>query len=236
MLPCLYLSKEGTRLFEQTDNKANAISFLRESFLRGENRYVQHIAMGTSAIVVKKNLLEEIGFFDESFEGHGGEDFELLHRIASKCPHSIRNTDYYINEVKQFVGDYVGFRKYFAFYSMEYIWTDLLMVHKWHPRPLLNMFYMKKKQNHDFLVERMKYYDEKYKEDIWVSNKPIPDLNDTLKAICKKNGSECVGFFRYGEKNVRTYGGLDSKVRKLLLDPKKFFADMKLIKYIVNKV
>ena len=194
------------------------------------------MALNTSLIVLKKEYFYKIGKFDESFYGHGGEDFEFLHRLVSFNPHCIKNKDYYINEVSQFPAQYKGFRNYMAYYSLEYFFSDLLLIHRWHPRSLFNKFYMKKVKNHNLLVTRMEAYDNNpiIKSKIWQSQNKCEDLTVYILELQKQynyDPEKYFGLFRYRD-NVKLNKPISNKLRKLIINPKKFFEDMKLLKFI----
>jgi predicted glycosyltransferase involved in capsule biosynthesis len=236
MLPCLYLTKKGTIFFEDSKNKLEAINVLRKSLLEGDNLYVDRLALNTSLIVLKKEYFYEVGKFDESFYGHGGEDFEFLHRLVSFNPHSIKNDDYYVNEVSQFPARYKGFRKYMAYYSFEYFFTDLLIVHRWHKRSLFNNFYMKKVKNHNMLVLKMKEHDNNpsLKGKIWFKENKQLEYDKYILFLLKKynfNPNKYFGLFKY-KNDIKLKRPLSNKVRKLIINPKKFFEDMKIIKFL----
>ena len=233
MIPCLYLSKNGTSFFESEKDKQDSINTMKESFLLGDNSYVERVAINTSLIVVRKKHFLEIGGFDESFAGHGGEDFELLHRLASFYPHSKRSksSEYYEDVVSQFICDYKGFRQYLAYYSLEYLFSNLLIVHKWHPRPLTNMFYFRRVKNEQLLLSKMKEHDQNktFKKYIWTSEKVQLSYIDFIKSTLLANNydhKKYIGLCRFKE-DVVVKRPISAKVRKLLTRPKQFFQDMK---------
>jgi glycosyltransferase involved in cell wall biosynthesis len=61
MLPCLYLTEEGTKLFENSNNKIEVIDKLRDSLMLGKNDLVSRLAVNTSAIVLEKDYFESVG-------------------------------------------------------------------------------------------------------------------------------------------------------------------------------
>lgn len=233
MIPCLYLSREGTAYYETANSKQESIDIMRESFLLGENSYVERVAINTSLIVVRKTHFLDIAGFDESFAGHGGEDFELLHRLASFYPHSKRSKkdEYYKDVISQFICDYQGFRQYLAYYSLEYLFSNLLIVHKWHPRPLTNMFYFTRVKNEQLLLNKMIEHDENEKLNklIWVSDKNSLPYSDFIKSILSLkdyDSEQYIGLCRF-KKDVVIKRPVSAKIRKLLTRPKQFFQDMK---------
>lgn len=232
MIPCLYLTKEGTLYYNERMDKLNTVRTMRESFLLGENKYVERTAINTSLVITRKAHFLEIGQFDENFSGHGGEDFELLHRLASFFPHSKRSNsdEYYTDIVAQFIIDYQGFRQYLAYYSLEYLFTDLLIIHRWHKRPLFNSFYWKRVKNEELLYKKMKNHDKnkKLQKMIWNSNNQLTEYTIYIKNILDLHNyydDKYCGLYKF-KNNVKMKRPLGAKVRKLITRPKQFFKDI----------
>ena len=229
MLPCLYLSEYGTEKWINSQDKLKTLYLYRESYLKGEIEFVLRLALNTSLIVLSTSLFYKVGKFQENFYGHGGEDFEFLHRLVSYSPHSMKEEDYYSNVVEQFPAHYIGFRKYMAIYALEYFFTDLLTVHKWHERSLGNIFYMKKNKNYKLLIEMMKLHDNNPKvyNYIWQNtSKPI-ELALFINELQVQYGYDPLtykGMFQF-KKNVKLKSSFGAKIRKLFLQPRMFFKD-----------
>lgn len=223
LLPFLYLSKKGTKVFDNYKN----LNTLKESYLKGSRELVESISLNSSAMVIKKTYLEKIGLFDISFKGHGGEDFELIHRLIANNPHSKQPDDYYINETSNIISKLKGFRKYMAYYTLPLFFEDLFLVHRWHDRPLFNNFYLKKLNNQDLLVSKMKEYDEK-NDNIWKEEKELLEFELYLKQLCKKYiVKHSIGLYFCDKKYKKNK--VTSKLRKLISNPKKFFKDINLL-------
>jgi len=232
MIPCLYLSDKGTNIFKKSENKQAMIEKLRESLLLGENTLVLRLALNTSSILLKKDYFFEIGMFSDDFKGHGGEDFELLHRLATLNPHSKKEDDYYIDEVNQFPYEYKGFRKYLIVYSLPYLFTNLLVVHLWHSRPLFNKFYFNRIKNETLLLDKMKKFDELnyFKNNVlWNVEKDFIDVKLMMNVLLKENGyidEKFIGLKRYSNKVIIVKNPIGNKIRKLITRPRQFFIDM----------
>lgn len=223
LLPFLYLSKKGTVKFEKNKN----LNILKESYLKGSRELVENISLNSSAMIIKKSYLEKIGLFNEGFEGHGGEDYELIHRLIVNNPHSKKPDDYYTNETSDVIANLKGFRKYMAYYTLPLFFEELFLVHRWHDRPLFNNFYFKKSNNQDLLVSKMKEYDSKNKN-IWKAEKEF-HFDSYLKNLCKKyNVQNSIGLYVYDKNNKKS--NFKSKLRKLINRPREFFKDIKIRK------
>ncbi|WP_273213152.1 galactosyltransferase-related protein [Helicobacter rodentium] len=226
-LPFLYLTREGTMFFEQTRDSAT----LQRSFLKGENHLVESISANSSAIIIEKKYFESLGGFREDFLGHGGEDFEFLHRLAALSPHSQKPQDYYTDVRHQFLGDAKGFRKYLSFYSLPYFFKGLVLLHRWHSRALTNAFYFRRKPNEQLLLESMRRFDAQNVG--WQSQKPMQNLRDFILSLMNQFGyplEDYPGFFELGKGVKPIKKPLSGKIRKLLTRPKEFFGDSALLK------
>ncbi|CAM2794867.1 glycosyltransferase [Helicobacter burdigaliensis] len=228
-LPFLYLTKKGSHFLISTNNT----TALKQSFLKGENHLIESFAANGSAILLKKEIFLKLGGFKENFLGHGGEDFDFLHRLFAHYPHSAQNTDYYFNQTSQFVANLKGFRNYMARYSLPYFFDNLFLLHLWHPRPFSNPFYFRKESNKILLLESMQNFD-KCNTNIWASTKKLPSIEDFILQLAQEHGyskDQCIGFFSYGKGIKPPKKPLGNKLRKLFLNPKSFLQDSKIFKF-----
>lgn len=222
LLPFLYLSKKGTKEFEKNKN----LEILKISYLKGSNELVESISLNSSAMAVKKSYLESVGLFNTEFKGHGGEDFELIHRLIANNPIAKKPNDYYINETSSIVANLKGFRKYMAYYTLPLFFEDLILIHRWHDRPLFNKFYLKKSKNQTQLVKLMQKYDRE--NNVWLEQKEALEFNEFIKRLLKKHSYDSNiynGMFKINRKNK----SLKNKIRKLMTNPKKFIKDWALL-------
>lgn len=222
LLPFLYLSKKGTQEFEKNKN----LNTLKESYLKGSRELVEDISLNSSAMIIKKSYLEKIGLFNEEFKGHGGEDYELIHRLIANNPHSKKPDDYYINETSNTIANLKGFRKYMAYYTLPLFFEDLILIHRWHDRPLFSKFYFKKSKNQTQLIKLMQKYDRE--NSVWYEQKEALNFNDFIKILLQKHSYDLNvynGMFKINRKNK----SLKNKIRKLITNPKKFIQDWALL-------
>ena len=98
-----------------------------DNYLFGKFRGVKNVNINTplnykffvfSNTIIKRNVLNEIGFFDESLFKYGGEDTELSLRISKKYPNGLRKLEkassYHITQksVDQYLNDMFIYGKY----------------------------------------------------------------------------------------------------------------------------
>ena len=229
MYPCLYLTKEETERFD------GDFQGCLESFLRGENHRVEGIALASSCLLLNREWFLQLGGFDEQFVGHGGEDLELIDRLTRHYPIGPRPDDYALNIKAQHPGDYQGFRRYFSYYALPHLFAGRFLVHQWHPRPLTHPYH-KRRANNDQLLEQMLARSEAERGPLKGPVVPcndlggeLPDFREWMIRLQEEAGypvSEYPGLLRWQE-GVQRKRPLWRKLRKLYLNPRAFFADMR---------
>ncbi|HHQ4609749.1 TPA: galactosyltransferase-related protein [Aeromonas veronii] len=229
MYPCLYLTKEETESFD------GDFQGCLESFLRGENHRVEGIALASSCLLMNREWFLQLGGFDEQFVGHGGEDLELIDRLTRHYPIGPRPDDYALNIKAQHPGDYQGFRRYFSYYALPHLFAGRFLVHQWHPRPLTHPYH-KRRANNDQLLEQMLTRSEAERGPLKGPVVPcndlggeLPDFREWMIRLQEEAGypvSEFPGLLRWQE-GVQRKRPLWRKLRKLYLNPRAFFADMR---------
>jgi len=229
MYPCLYLTKEETERFD------GDFQGCLDSFLRGENHRVEGIALASSCLLMNREWFLQLGGFDEQFVGHGGEDLELIDRLTRHYPIGPRPDDYALNIKAQHPGDYQGFRRYFSYYALPHLFAGRFLVHQWHPRPLTHPYH-KRRANNDQLLEQMLARSEAERGPLKGPVVPcndlggeLPDFREWMIRLQEEAGypvSEYPGLLRWQE-GVQRKRPLWRKLRKLYLNPRAFFADMR---------
>lgn len=136
-LPGAYMTEDFTRRYLELfagGEAAFADTLLHDGVMRDDRTVYQNHTYAISAIVASRYHLLAIGGHDKSFVGHGAEDFELLHRLASYGPKGPRTGNYYLNTRRNAILRYEGFRAYFALYGIDVFQRGLQMAHLWHPQ------------------------------------------------------------------------------------------------------
>ena len=158
MAPCLYLSEQGTARLRFVGAPVDLSPHLA-SALGGDNAMVDHFAVSTSTVVVAAAHFRRLGGNRAEYAGHGCEDFDMLHRLASYSPRGRRPADYYVDQRTRFPGDYQGFRAYFLQYALPHVFGDLLTAHLWHPRPIHRRYFRQREHNEALLQAKMREHD-----------------------------------------------------------------------------
>lgn len=128
--PCVYLTKEGTKLFLKGNQVSNVYSWLKDFRVR----YVQHLAIPSSIVFLPRAIVNAIGGFDENYVGHGYEDFDFLIRVEefiSGKKYSILDL---IDEPYNSPIFSIGFRHRLGMYCWDNLKAGDFFVHLWHSR------------------------------------------------------------------------------------------------------
>lgn len=140
-IPVAFLTEQGTKSYIkylQSLPRSTNWAFFKEA---EQNGGVKFLVQGSSCIVVYRTYFLEIGGHDESYDGHGAEDFELLHRLSSNYLIAKRPVDYPINTGSGKITEYRGFRAFFALYGQDCLTSGCVLVHLFHPKRKTSGYY-----------------------------------------------------------------------------------------------
>ncbi|MEW9617690.1 tetratricopeptide repeat protein [Shinella sp. S4-D37] len=161
-LPGAYLTEDFTQryleLFAEGE-AAFADTLLHDGVMRRDRTIFENHTYAISAIVASRYHLLAVGGHDKSFVGHGAEDFELLHRLASYTPRGPKTGNYHLNLRKNSILRYEGFRAYFALYGIDVFQRGLQVAHLWHPRRLDTSYVAPMTENQERVSQAMADYD-----------------------------------------------------------------------------
>lgn len=193
-LPIAFLTFEGTQEYNRlitSQNEFNSDDIFYKNIIRSNKHLVQFMAYTGSTIVVNRLHFLALGGTSREFHGHGGEDYDIKHRLAAYNPIGQRPLDYYLNTKDNQTNQYVGFRAYFALYGIEALYSGLYMVHLWHPKrepknsqPVNRPSYNQTERNFALLKSLMKRFDETGEQP-----SPLPILNSPERTLilCRPN-------------------------------------------------
>lgn len=134
-VPVLFLTETGTTAwFERTGEGRAFIESADIAALEDDAADIQFTAFGSSAMLVNRHHYLSLGGHDPAFSGHGAEDYDLLHRLASLAPKGPRPNDYLTDFKDNGVRNYWGFRPFFALHGLDVFLRGIHLVHLWHPR------------------------------------------------------------------------------------------------------
>lgn len=130
-VPVFFLTRLGTWAYRSAP--ARVWRALAERGAARRRWLVDRLVLGSSAILVQRRHLLALGGHDPGFVGHGGEDFDLLHRLTRHHPLGPKPPRYHLDFGSRAPLD-DGFRAYFARYGQPLLDSGLALVHQWHPR------------------------------------------------------------------------------------------------------
>jgi len=144
-IPVAFLTELGTKSYIQYLQSSPQSTNWAFYQLAEQEDGVKFLVQGSSSIVVYKTYFLEIGGHDESYDGHGAEDFELLHRLSSNYLIANRPVDYSVNTGSGKITEYRGFRAFFALYGERCAKSGCILVHLYHPKRKESGYYQHKR-------------------------------------------------------------------------------------------
>jgi predicted glycosyltransferase involved in capsule biosynthesis len=158
-VPVLFLTEEGTNEWLAASDAAKPFAGgLTVEALEADRFRIQSVAYGSSAMVVNRHHYLSVGGHDPRFTGHGAEDYDLLHRLATLAPKGPRPHDYFTDYKDNNVRQFWGFRPFFALYGLDLLPSGVHLVHLWHPRRM-EKGYFRPGRNFRLLKRVMKRFD-----------------------------------------------------------------------------
>lgn len=134
-VPVGFLTETASDEFLQDLPESKRLDFWSKGLSNLESSgHLQHFVRGSSCMVMNREDLLAIGGHDETYVGHGAEDFELLHRLGARYPIKNRPIDYSVNTGSGLIKEYRGFRAYFSLYGEQVLQEGLTFVHIHHPK------------------------------------------------------------------------------------------------------
>ena len=177
LVPCFYLSENGSNEFLEIDRKRAFYQVRRWHEYQTVGK-IDSYAPSTSVVVVNRDHYLSLGGHRKEFYGHGCEDFELIHRLAANFPKFSRPTNYYLNKGNYESIEYEGFRALFSLYGEIAMRSSLFLIHIWHPRPNKGAYHGSMHRNRKLLTDLMVSYDQDK-----IGPSPLADLNLTKKTL-----------------------------------------------------
>lgn len=225
--PCFYLSESKTKIIEKENCQNIQSTSILKHYLEGFNDEVLYLAVNTSTILVSKKHFFEIGGYNEVFQGHGYEDFELIHRLY-KYNHANKLDRDYLDDYKTpFPARYKGFRQYFAYLALPNLFKNRYTLHLWHPRPLSKKYYRRRANNFNEFIKIISK-DVNFDISPSVNNEYQKFVIKLLQSNAYDDIEKYCGFFRLNDYSFsnQKHSSFPRKMRKFVLNPQLFFKDM----------
>lgn len=193
MIPCLYLTEEGYKIFLQTPENERRFRFIN-AMLEGNSDIIEQYSTGTSAILLRRDYYLVRGGYDPKFKGWGFEDYEFICRLIRRSrqfpiSHNWLRSDSNFMKIKQYEGWKAVYRLHGEWLARKGIWLFHV------PHAIEKSYHVHKDANWRLFQERMK-------EDATNVGEPpaLPDLTAGRSLFLAKNP------FTYGREIAPYFG------------------------------
>ncbi|MET0313849.1 MAG: glycosyltransferase, partial [Hansschlegelia sp.] len=141
-LPAFHLSEQATERYLQQDGGRDVL-LERMAFHSAYKRFggdFEFVAPYSNVFLINAQFFEMVGGYDETFRGHGSEDFEFLTRAAIHTrfyplPRRLAEDKFTPARVEFFSSkDYIGFRRLLELMCFPSETLGLKAFHLWHPK------------------------------------------------------------------------------------------------------
>ncbi|WP_223511715.1 galactosyltransferase-related protein [Pseudomonas sp. GL-B-19] len=154
MLPCLYLTKKGSR--DLTRSKID-VKQLTQRFFNFSRKEFLHLASPSSVIVMRSKDYSLLKGFNEAFSGHGYEDFDFMMRLADLHGASEKSPDMLLDKTARSPLFARGFRRYLGENCFEALLEKDLAFHIFHERPDVEGYQAARKKNYELFASLHKH-------------------------------------------------------------------------------
>lgn len=150
MVPCLYLTKRGSKDLVSSkilpsELKKRFFSFSRKEFL--------HLASPSSVIIMKKTDYETLNGFNTDFVGHGYEDFDFMMRLAHHHNYLIPAADLLLDKTARAPLFAVGFRRYLGEQCLDLLLEKDIVFHLHHAKPKESKYHAARPSNYQLFTK-----------------------------------------------------------------------------------
>lgn len=164
-IPCIYLSQEGTKKYQEGGLRASTLYI---QYAQGLKQYIEAFAQCSSMAIINRDHYMAIGGHDKEFRGHGYEDFELYNRLLGEENIIPLSRNYLLDKKTWDTSTYEGFRSRFTLIARPALISNLMVLHLWHPRPKSASFYDQKLIVHNRILWQSKF-------DNYLKNRYLPE-------------------------------------------------------------
>ncbi|MGI4983628.1 MAG: galactosyltransferase-related protein [Janthinobacterium lividum] len=151
ILPCLYLSRRGSKDLGRGDISPQG---MLDAYFRFRRAPFLHLALPSSVALFRTEDFDRCGGFDTAFEGHGYEDFDFLLRLAWLHGLVPRTRDLLIDRPTRAPLLSLGFRSHLARLTLPGMLRHEFAFHLWHPAAK-DDYYMARGENAQRLTRKI---------------------------------------------------------------------------------
>lgn len=167
IIPCLYLSKKGTKFFNKYKNRKMIIN----QWLLWKVEYIKHLAIPSSFMCIEKNVFNIINGFDEKYEGHGYEDFDFMIRVISyyKCINFNNRSLIDKTYISPLFAE--GFRADISIFCMKSLLNKIIVIHLYHKKNK-KIYKIDRNNNRLIFLTKLKkiIYEQKLEQELNIVN------------------------------------------------------------------
>ncbi|WP_234728491.1 galactosyltransferase-related protein [Escherichia coli] len=153
VIPCLYLTKYGSESLK----KNRSIDSIKNKYFGFSRKEFLHLANPSSITILQSNAFKKINGFDESFNGHGYEDFDFLVRLYLHYVMLEKPIDFLLDVPSRSPLFVTGFRKYLGRHCLDILLDKDIAFHLYHEKDNNDAYYTKRKDNYNIFVKKHKH-------------------------------------------------------------------------------
>lgn len=183
MLPCLYLTECGSKLL--TSYKVSTSELVKRFFNYSRKEFL-HLASPSSVTVLHAEDYWTLNGFDETFEGHGYEDFDFLIRLAALNGDIKPSADFLVSKSARSPLFAVGFRRYLGETCLEALMKKEIVFHVYHEKPKVSQYYSARPDNYKRMAAL-------HAHRVGAHVPEDPTLISTFAKMCQANGQDIHG-------------------------------------------
>lgn len=190
MLPCIYLTDVGTKIFLKKKNFNEIIN----DFFLFKRKYVLHVAAPSSVIAFEMDLVRKVGKFDEKYSGHGYEDFDFITRLGLECKKIRLNRELIVDRTYTAPLLAEGFRKHLAKICVSEMVEKKFAFHLYHSRGDRDNYISSREANRSIFLKKI---NNLINENI-ICEKDFPDdLILNFFKICHDKNVDVKNYYAY---------------------------------------
>jgi len=209
IFPCMYLTKYGSN--KLLKNKSTTKELTNKFYAYSRKEFL-HLASPSSITLMRSSDYLKLNGFNESYEGHGFEDFDFLIKLGRLYEIDFNHDDLLINKTARSPLFAVGFRKYLGELCLEILFEKDITFHLFHPKHNNKNYY----SNRNINLEKFR---SNYGLNLDSNTYSKPTLINDFLDICVKNGVEPHEYsilFENKPGHIDRYDTLRKKIRFLI--------------------
>ncbi|MEN9368499.1 MAG: hypothetical protein RL489_2857 [Pseudomonadota bacterium] len=187
MVPVLYLNAIGTLGMK----RRLSADLLIHDFMSMRRRWTLHLALPSSFIAFRRSHLADCGLFDETYTGHGYEDFDFMIRLGLSSGVLKPNQDLLMDEKTSAPLLARGFRSCLGQIGLQSLLDRRIGLHSFHARSDMHAHRQAQADNRDRFQHRMAALQRTWPPtdpDRADRADPVPPILRTFYLLCHEQG------------------------------------------------